>query len=221
LLRTLATKGWGEVGGPASWGKLKLAQTDPTRSNSAMTALTLMYQEWAAANPGKSINDKGFLAMMGDIEGSAHAFAPATSELIKSFGTSHGTEDIAIVYESDAIRAIQGGAKGLTIVYPSPTAQVTVPAAVVQGAWVTDAEGKLGQEFVDYLVTDDVQAKALAAGYRPVNASLEGKTDEAMAALKGSGVAATPHATAAEADTKTKEGLIFNWDQWNKKRGGG
>jgi ABC-type Fe3+ transport system substrate-binding protein len=218
LLRTLATKGWGAVGGPAEWGKLKLGQTDPTASNSAMTALTLMFGEWEAAHPGKDFNDKDFLAMMGDIEGAVGTPAPATSALLEAIGS--GNADVAIVYESDALRALQGGAKGLHVVYPSPTDAVTVPAVVVQGAWVTPDRAKLGQAFVDYLASDDVQAKALQSGYRPASEAQAGKTTEAMGAFQAVGIEPNPKA-APDADTKTKEGLIFNWNQWHKAHGGG
>ena len=130
LMHDLATKGWTAAGGPADWGKLKLAQTDPTKSNSAMAGLTLMYQEFARANPGKSINDKDFLTLMGDVEGSVASFAPATSDLIQSFVSDPGKADMAIVYESDAIRAVETGAKGMRVIYPSPTIAITVPATV-------------------------------------------------------------------------------------------
>ena len=219
LMHDLATKGWIAAGGPADWGKLKLAQTDPTKSNSGMAALTLMYQEWAKINPRKSVNDKTFLAMMGDVEGTVTSFAPATSDLIQRFVSEPGKSDIAIVYESDAIRAIGSGAKGMKIVYPAPTVTVTVPAAVVEGAWVTADQGKMGQAFVDYLATDAVQEQAMMAGYRPANASLAAKVTETFGAKTSEGVAAAP-LTGEEADTKTKEGLIFNWNEWFKKKGG-
>jgi ABC-type Fe3+ transport system substrate-binding protein len=216
LIHELATKGWSSIGGSADAGKLKLAQTDPTKSNSGMSALILMYQEWVKDNPGKSINDKGFLQWMGEIQSAVAEFPAATSKQIETFVSNPGSADTAIVYESDAVRAIDNGAQGMRIVYPSPTVAITVPASVVKAEWVSPEQEALGAKFVDYLMTDAVQEQAIKAGYRPANPTLSAKVTEMVTAKQGVGVVATPK-VADPADTKTREGLIFNWDQWHKK----
>ena len=84
---------------------------------------------------------------------------------------------------------------------------------------MTEEQSRKGQAFVDYLATDEVQAKAMTAGYRPSSATLTNKVTEIFAARSAMGVTAAPR-TGDPADTRTKEGLIFNWNEWFKRRGG-
>jgi|GEM_PF-3327691 len=218
LIRTLATKGWGTVGAPANWGKLKMAHTNPTLSNSSMMALVLMYQEFAAANPGKDINNADFKAMLLDIESSVRSFAPSTANLAQNVARNPNSADIAILYESEALR-VASATRGLRIVYPSPTANVTVPAAVVQAPWVTPDRAKLANEFIAYLSSDAVQEKTIGSGYRPASASFTNQVTAYFTDKASLGAKASPTNIAPDTDTKTKEGLIYNWNEWvGKKR---
>jgi ABC-type Fe3+ transport system substrate-binding protein len=217
LLHDLATKGWSAAGAPADWGKLKLAQADPTKANSGMTTLVLMYQEWAKANPGKSINDKGFLQWMIETQSAVTTFADSTSELMRDFISEPGKADIALVYESEAVRALESGAKDLKIVYPSPTVALTLPIAMVEASWVSENQATVGKEFMEYLLSESVQEQALQYGYRPASESLSAKVKETFGAKSAMGVVVEP-VLAEDVDTKTKEGLIFNWNEWFKKR---
>jgi ABC-type sulfate transport system substrate-binding protein len=125
---------------------------------------------------------------------------------------------MAIAYEADAIRAVQGGASDLRIVYPSPTAVIVLPAAVVEGSWVSEKQRQLSGEFVDYLRQDEVQTQAIENGYRPMVESAHGQLVQAIAnpVLKGAGLAEAPRTSEGDLSTQTKEGLIYNWDQWHK-----
>jgi ABC-type Fe3+ transport system substrate-binding protein len=222
LLQDIATNGWASVGGSADWGKLKWIQSSPTESNSAMTALALMYKEYARYHPGKDINSPDFQKEMTDIEGQVNTLTATTSESLKELEDNPSKYDMAVVYESDAARALDAGAKGLHVVYPVPTAHIVLPAAIVKASWVSDKQAQLGQAFIAYLLRDDVQERALKQGYRLVNSSLQAKEDAAYSTpeRQASGLVGEPNTQDSDTDTKTKEGLIYNWDQWHQKQGG-
>jgi hypothetical protein len=216
LLSDIATNGWTVAGGNADWGKLKLTHSNPARSNSGMLALTLMYQEYAKANPGKTVNDAGFGTMMAAVESATGGkFAETTSDVLKDFESA----DAAVVYEADALRAIESGMTNARIVYPAPTVSVVLPIGIVEGKWVDGGQQELGGKFIDYLLSPAVQEKALAQGYRPAIESLASKVDAYFGdkARADKGMQRNPVYNTEFADTRTKEGLIFNWTNWYKK----
>jgi ABC-type Fe3+ transport system substrate-binding protein len=222
LLQDIANNGWASIGGSADWGKLKCAQSNPTESNSGMSALALMYKEYARDHPGKDINSPDFQKEMGDIEGQVNTLTTTTSDSLKALEDNPGKYDMAVVYESDAARALDAGAKGLHVVYPVPTAHIVLPAAVVKAAWVSAQQAQLAQAFIAYLLRDDVQERAIKQGYRPVNTSLHAKEVAAYTTPdhQASGLVGEPDMQGSDTDTKTKEGLIYSWDQWHKQHGG-
>jgi hypothetical protein len=66
------------------------------------------------------------------------------------------------------------------------------------------------------MTTTKITAKWQTICTVAANPTLSAKVTEMVTAKQGVGVVATPK-VADPADTKTREGLIFNWDQWHKK----
>lgn len=222
LLRTAAEKGWSAIGGPAGAGNLKLAHSNPALSNSGMMTLALMYAEFQRNNPGKDFNSAEFKAAMSALESSAGGtFADTTADVMEAVRSDKA--DVAVVYEADAVRALENGdAAGFRIVYPSPTAEVILPAAIVEGKWVSEHQKKLASTFVDYLLSAPVQEQAIERGYRPAIPTLASDVDAFYDASvrKDAGMQRNPDAKGAEVDSKAKEALIFNWVTWYKAKYG-
>jgi predicted flap endonuclease-1-like 5' DNA nuclease len=220
LLGDIATKGWTAAGGDAAWGKLKLAQTDPTKSNSGMTALSLMYAEFRRANPTKDYNSAEFKTFMGNVQSAVATFPESTTDVVKAFVDKPGDYDAVIAYESDIIKAVEGGVKGIRVIYPSPTATIVMPAAVVRADWVNEDQTRFAEGFIKYLLQEDVQEKAVKYGYRPADAALMGVVTPAFEApaRRSVGMVAAPNVTGSETTSQIKEGLIFLWDGWKKAK---
>ena len=103
LLYDLATRGWSAIGGQSGWGKLHLAQTDPTKSNSGQTALALMFYEFKNSHSDAAPNSGEFLKFMRGIEGAVNSFSETTSKALDSFLQPGSQSDVALVYEVNAI----------------------------------------------------------------------------------------------------------------------
>lgn len=217
LLNDLSTNGWQAAGGPASWGRLKLAQTEATESNSGQAALALMLIEYRRNHPGADESDPGFLRMMRAIESRVPSFGDTTSKMVESF-IAGGPEaaDIALCYESNAIQAIDKGATNLRVVYPQKTVATNYPAAILRADWVSADQAEGARAFIDYLRTTDVQKRALDLGLRPAIEDLRSAVDNALV-TGGRANAGFRLDVDTEPDralsTRTIDGLIYVWNR--------
>jgi hypothetical protein len=217
LLYDLATRGWGSAGGPADWGKLKLAQTEATESNSGQAALVLMLLEYRRTHPGADETDAGFLKLMRGIESRVPSFGDTTSKMVDSFiaGGPQGA-DMALCYESNAIQAIDKGMTNLRVVYPQKTLATNYPAAILKADWVTSDQTEGARAFVDFLRTSEVQKRALDLGLRPAIDELRVAVDNALAS-GNRGSAGFRLDVDIEPDrpvsTRTIDGLIYVWNR--------
>ena len=213
LLYDIATQGWSKAGGPAAWGKLKLAQTDPTKSNSGQAALALMFSEYTKSNAGATPSSGGFMKFMKGVESSVSHFDETTSKSLDvMLKGSHDDIDGAVCYETNALSAVDGH-KDIRIIYPSPTVAINFPAAVVKADWVDEGEAKLANQFIDYLLTPDVQKQALQYGFRPAIDNMRSDVDNAFSAGdRGSaGFILDPTTVDRPVSTKIVDDLLFQW----------
>ena len=92
--------------------------------------------------------------------------ANSTTDAVRAFLDKPADYDAVVCYESDIIKAIEGGATGIRVVYPAPTAAVVLPAAVVTASWVNDAQAKRAGDFIGFLVSPAMQEEAVKHGTR-------------------------------------------------------
>ncbi|RKH18357.1 ABC transporter substrate-binding protein [Corallococcus praedator] len=187
LQRAVASdQGWPSVGGPAEWGFVKLGHTDPTKSNSGLQALlsaTLEYLGRRAGVKQQDLLSPGYQEWLKHLERGVTRFEPSTgifmTDLVR-FGPSR--YDLALVYESLVISQL-GHAQGrwgtLQVDYPPVTLWSDHPAAVLQADWVTPEQREAALEWVGFLRSKPVQARALAFGFRPADPSVPLKTQDA------------------------------------------
>ena len=171
-------QGWPAVGGQARWGFVKLGHTDPTRSNSGLQALYLMSLEYYG-KPKIAIEDlldPKYQDFIKGIEKGVTKFEASTGTFMTDmlrFGPSK--YDIAVVYESLAISEINDAAGRwgkLKVYYPSTTIWSDHPIALLQGAWVTDAQKAAGRKLIAFLRSKPAQQRALEFGFRPADTSV-------------------------------------------------
>lgn len=181
-----SNRGWPAVGGKADWGFVKLGHTDPTRSNSGLQALWSMALEFYGPRGTVGVAEllrPDFQTYLGAIEKGVTRFEPSTGTFMVDmvrFGPSK--YDMAVVYENLAIAHI-GNAQGrwgnLHVYYPQATVWSDNPAAVLKGAWVTDAQRAAARELIAYLRSRPVQARALSFGFRPADPEVPIKSTDA------------------------------------------
>lgn len=214
LCADLAAKGWASVGGSAAWGRLKLAQTEATESNSGQAVLALMLAEYRRDHPNARSDDPGFVAFLRAVEGAVPEFGDTTSRLVEGFvKAGPQTADAALAYESNALAALDGGAEHLRVVYPTPTVATDYPAATLRADWVSPGQTEGARRFVDFLLTEPVQKRALDYGFRPVLPNLRGAVDTALS--KGrrgqAGFLLDPLTVLRPVSTRDVDRLLYTW----------
>jgi hypothetical protein len=179
-------QGWSSVGGKPQWGFVKLGHTDPTQSNSGVSALYLMSLEYYAPKPTIDVGDllkPEYQAFVKDIEKGVTKFESSTGTFMTDmvrFGPSK--YDIAVVYENLAISEIenaQGRWGNLKVYYPQITLWSDHPAGIVQGDWVTEPQRVAARTWLAYLRSRPMQERALGLGFRPGDSSVPVKSADA------------------------------------------
>ena len=214
LMSDVATKGWAAAGGPAAWGKLKLAQSNPIESNGGTVTLALMFAEYSKSHPGATPSSAGFLAFMRGIEGSVVKFQNTTSKGLEAMQNGGKSQyDMAVAYEINALSAVDKGQTDIQVVYPDPTVQVNFPAAILKAPWVTDAQTQTATKFVDYLLTRDVQQRAVSFGFRPALADMRSAVDDSFSngPHGKAGFQLDPPTVVRPVSTRVIDDLLYQW----------
>jgi len=214
LLYDLATEGWKKVGAPDSWGKLKLAQSDPTKSNGGQTTLALMFAEYRRAHPEAQPSSPDFVKFMHGIENAVPRFESTTSKGIDSM-VRQGKDayDGSVAYEANAITAVDKGQSDIRIIYPDPSVEIDFPAAILDASWVGSDEKQLAGQFIDYLLTRDVQKTALQYGLRPGIDTMRAEVDNAYSAgARGdAGFQLDPRMVVRPVGARVIDDLLYQW----------
>lgn len=157
LRRATEAGQWGALGAPASWGSVDLRSTDPMRSNSGQLTLAL----WCRGQEGR--------ACAAGLRRAVYRPARSTDILLQEFISGGPNEgDLAMVYEASAL-ARQGEASrqrpgGYVLLFPDPTFETTLAAAVLRGQAAGRADD--GERFVAFLRSTEGQAVLGRQGFR-------------------------------------------------------
>lgn len=212
LMADLLKDGWSKIGGSSEWGKLRLAQSNPEKSNSGMTALSLMFAEYKQTDSSARTDSPGFLSLMKGVEHSANgSFADSTSKALDSFLQNRSQFDIAICYETNAFNAV-ATASDIKVIYPEPTVDVRFPIALLKESWVTSEKTQRAKDFVDYLKTNDVQKSSIQYGFRPAE-TMDREVSDSFSAKSGSGLSNSPATIDPHFENGVYADLIFQWHQ--------
>ena len=171
----IAPGGWAELGGQNDWGYFKLAIPSPRKSVSGLQAMVAAAGEYFDKTniSVEDVTDPGFQAWLGEIMSSMSDLSGGTYTAADLALFGYTTGDAGLLLESDLLVNMQGlqtrWAEPMRIVYPEYVTWFDFPFTVWMGPETTALEKNAALEFERYLLTEDVQKKALAYGLRPAN----------------------------------------------------
>lgn len=167
--------GWGALAGKPEWGFVKFGHAHPNQSNSGLMTLVLMAHDYHQTRQlgMQQIMDAGFQAWLTAFEKGAAGLANSTGNQMKEMvlkGPS--VYDGLCVYENvaiDYLRNAQGRWGDLRVTYPSPNAWNDNPAYIIDAPWSQPEQRTAAGRFLDFLMSEPAQRKALEHGFRPGN----------------------------------------------------
>jgi ABC-type glycerol-3-phosphate transport system substrate-binding protein len=171
----VAPGGWGDLGGQNDWGYFKLAISNPRKNISGLAAMVAAAGEYHGKTniSVEDVTDPEFQNWLGEIMSSMSDLSGGTYTVADLALFGYTTGDAGQLLESDLLVNMQGiqtrWADPLRIVYPEYVTWFDFPFTVWIGPETTAQEKNAALEFQRYLLSEEVQRKALAYGLRPAN----------------------------------------------------
>ena len=168
--------GWQGIANKPEWGVFKFGHTHPNQSNSGLMTLLLQGAEYFKSTNAltmQQVLDRGFQEKVAALAKSVSGLSNSTGTLMKDMvlrGPS--TYDAVFVYESvaiDFLKNAQGRWGALRVVYPKYNCWSDNPFYVLNAPGETAEETKATLAFLDFLMSEPAQKKALEHGFRPGN----------------------------------------------------
>lgn len=161
---------------------IKMAHTDPRASNSGFMATIMMVSAYLNMDPSKitidNISDNDVINWMKVIESSAIFYGKSTGFLGK-YMRDQGPDalQIAVLYENlvqdYSIPAQEKYGQKIKAVYPVEGSLYSDhPFCILNADWITDEQRMVANEYLSFLGRDEMIAKAISTGFRPINNSL-------------------------------------------------
>jgi len=176
-------KTWQSLGGDPNWGFVKFSHTDPIKSNSGVQFITLLIQNFYERNNTskkeirvQDIADEKIVEFVKEFESNTAKQEEGSGKFMDSiilYGPSR--YDIGANYEFYVLSNLKN-AKGrwgkLRIIYPNPTIWSNRPFVILNGPKATKEKLEACKKFKEYLLSANVQQKAMQEGYRPANTAV-------------------------------------------------
>jgi len=171
--------GWPELGGQPDWGFFKLVVPNPRKNVGGLAAMVAAAGEYydKTSIGTAEVTDPAFQQWLGELMGSTTDLGGAsayTAEDFALFGYSVG--DGGQLLESDLLNNMDGiqtrWGEPLAIFYPKYVTWFDFPFTVWVGPETTAVEKNAALEFQRYLLSDEIQTKAVEYGLRPVNSDV-------------------------------------------------
>jgi len=175
----IAKGGWPDLGGKPEWGYFKLVVPNPRRNVGGLAAMVAAAGEYYGKTriSVADVTDADFQEWLAELMGAVTDFSSLSAysaEDLALFGYSMG--DGGQLLESDLLAHMAGirarWQEPLVIVYPEYVTWFDFPFTVWMGPETTAAEKNAALEFERYLLSAEVQEKAVLRGLRPVNAEV-------------------------------------------------
>lgn len=167
--------GWGELGGENDWGYFKLAISNPRKNISGLAAMVAAAGEYYDKTniTVEDVTNPEFQAWLGEIMSSMSDLSGGTYTVADLALFGYTTGDAGQLLESDLLVNMQGiqtrWADPLRIVYPRYVTWFDFPFTIWMGPETSALEKNAALEFEEYLLSEEIQKKALAYGLRPAN----------------------------------------------------
>ena len=179
-----AKGGWPELGGDRSWGYFKLVVPNPRKNVGGLAAMVAAAGEYYD-RPDISVTDvtdPQFQAWLKELMSSVTDISGASAYTAEDFALlGYSVGDGGQLLESDLL-ANMGGIQTrwqdpLVVRYPKYVTWFDFPFSVWMGPETTAIEKNAALEFEKYLLSKDVQVKAVAEGLRPVHGDVNVMAD--------------------------------------------
>lgn len=171
-----AKRGWPELGGKAEWGYFKLVVPNPRKNVAGLMAMVAAAGEYYGKTriDVADVTNPEFQRWLGELMGAVTDFSSLGSYTVENlalFGYSMG--DGGQLLESELLVNMAGiltrWEDPLEIVYPTYVTWFDFPYTVWIGPETTALEKNAALEFEEYLLSPEVQKRAVAQGLRPAN----------------------------------------------------
>ena len=208
------------LGGRSEWGPVKLGHASPLTANSGIETLVLLAYDYhnkaQGLTPG-DVADPGFQSWLMEIEQGVTDFPESTDALFNTFLLQGpATYDVAVVYESQAVRGLNRARQPLRVLYPPATTWSDHPFAVLDTSWSAPEQQEAARMFRDFLLAEPAQRLALQYGFRPANASVPlntGVPNNPFPAAAGAGVQQDIPGSVAPPSPEVLDALARFWEQ--------
>lgn len=157
----------------APGGAFHFAYADPLNASSGMLTMSLIVTEYTRAhggadNPAAAVSGPAFAAYLSQLDRAyvRDAAASGSSALEKAFAAEPGRRDFITAYENAALAAVDRD-PSLAIIYPAPTANADQGVFLLSAPWVSDAQKKTAQAFLDFLSKPEARDDGVQQYFRP------------------------------------------------------
>jgi serine/threonine protein kinase/ABC-type Fe3+ transport system substrate-binding protein len=167
--------GWKGIAQKPEWGRFMFALGDPHKYNSALAALTLMAFSFYKKETGLTHQDieKPEFARWVSSFGAAMVDRGSSAQNMTDMVLRGATAwDGIFTYESEAVqnsKNVEGRWGAVRIVYPELNIWNDNPCFLINAEWVTPAQKKAANTFLDFLVSEPIQKLLIDQGFRPAN----------------------------------------------------
>jgi len=173
-----APGGWREIGGDREWGYFKLIVPHPRKNIGGLAAMVSAAGEYfdKSAIGVDDVTQADFQVWLQELMGSVSDYSSLGAypgENLALFGYSAG--DGGQLLESDLLINMAGSMnrwEPLRILYPKYVTWFDFPFSVWIGPETTASEKNAALEFEKYLLSPEVQARAVSHGLRPVSGQI-------------------------------------------------
>ncbi|MFZ2486648.1 MAG: hypothetical protein WAZ19_00885 [Anaerolineae bacterium] len=171
--------GWPALGGKPEWGFFKLVVPNPRKNVGGLAAMVAAAGEYFnTTNIGMTeVSDPAFQKWLGELMSSTTDLGGGsayTAEDFALFGYSAG--DGGQLLEADLLKNMEGiqtrWGEALQLFYPQYVTWFDFPFTIWMGPETSAVEKNAALEFERYLMSAEVQTKAVAYGLRPVNSEV-------------------------------------------------
>ncbi len=168
-------KGWGAIGRP-EWGDMKLGHTRPEDSNSGLLSVLAIAYAGSGTTRGLTAAALPKIApYLGSVEDAIVHYGTSTGFFADKM-IEHGPSYLsaAVLYENLVIESYSKSPPlPLVAIYPvEGTFWSDHPYAVLDAPWVTAEQREAAAVFLAYLKAKPQQERAMALGFRPVDAAI-------------------------------------------------
>jgi ABC-type glycerol-3-phosphate transport system substrate-binding protein len=175
--------GWASIGDQPTWGLFKFGHAQPSKSNSGLLTLVLMAYEFSHKERGLTTADVTQPAFQAWLKAFEQGVARPGGSLTHSTGTlmremvlrGPSQYDCLMVYENLAIDYLDDARRRwgeLQVVYPEENLWNEHPYYILNVPWSAPAQREAARHFLDFLISEPIQRRALAHGFRPGNPSV-------------------------------------------------